>query len=346
MKKLPVLYAVLAAACYGISIPISKLLLVNMPPVLMASMLYFGAGFGMGAVGLLGKERSKRQEAGLAKKDLPFVIAMVILDIAAPILLMIGLSTTNPATASLLNNFEIVATSVIALVVFKEAVGRRTWWAVVLITTASAILSVGDISTLSFTPGAVLVLLACLCWGIENNCTRMLSLKNPKQIVVIKGIGSGLGSLIIAFLTHSFSRSTTYIIFALILGFVAYGLSIYFYILAQRSLGASRTSAFYAVAPFIGVGLSFIIFREAPSPSFGIAVAIMIAGAYLAAFDRHKHQHEHDILVHEHRHNHNDGHHAHAHDPPVAHEHSHNHEHAKLIHEHEHTPDLHHTHNH
>ena len=288
----------------------------------------------------------KRYEVGISRKDLPYIGAMVGLDITAPILLMYGLSATTPATVSLLNNFEIVTTTAIALVVFKEAVGRRMWLAILLITTASLILSVDDLKNFSSSPGSIFVLLACLCWGIENNCTRMLSLRNPRQIVVVKGIGSGFGSLIIAIIMRRVSFDILAIIFALILGFVAYGLSINFYILAQRSLGASRTSALYTVAPFIGVALSFIIFREAPTLSFGIAIAVMLVGSYLAVFEKHAHLHQHERLEHEHRHDHNDGHHTHMHNPPVIGEHSHPHEHLTLTHKHEHTPDLHHAHNH
>lgn len=174
----------------------------------------------------------------------------------------------------------------------------------------------------------------------------MLSLKNPVQIVAIKGMGSGLGSLLIAFFTGGAAADFLHIIAALTLGFVAYGLSIYFYILAQRDLGASRTSAFYAAAPFIGVGISFIIFRETPSLSFWAALAVMIAGAYLAAFEKHKHEHIHLEMQHEHRHNHSDGHHNHTHEPPLIGEHSHEHLHPCLKHTHAHTPDLHHAHTH
>jgi drug/metabolite transporter (DMT)-like permease len=206
---------------------------------------------------------------------------MIALDIAAPIALLFGLSMTTPANASLLNNFEIVATSLIALLVFKEAVGRRMWLALALITLSSLILSFEDMSSLSFSLGSLLVLAACVCWGFENNCTRMLSHKNPLHIVVVKGLGSGIGALVIAFASGEYSFDALYIVLAILLGFFAYGLSIYFYIRAQRDLGAARTSAYYAVAPFIGVGLSLIIFGNPLTATFILALIIMIAGAYL-----------------------------------------------------------------
>ncbi len=271
---------------------------------------------------------------------------MVALDIAAPIFLMLGLTMTTSATASLLNNFEIVVTAVIALAAFKEAIGRRMWLAIVFITVSSIILSVENFGSLTISPGSLFVLLASICWGVENNCTGRLSLKNPLQIVMIKGLGSGSGAFLIAMLSGGGTTNVLFIAIALLLGFVAYGLSIYFYILAQRSLGAARTSAFYAFAPFIGVGLSFIVFREAPTLSFLIALAVMILGACLAALERHEHEHEHREAEHEHRHNHIDGHHDHTHEPPVGGEHSHAHTHTALSHRHGHLPDLHHGHVH
>ncbi len=337
-----VLMAIAAAACYGVSSPLAKILLGKLSPTMIAGLLYFGAGVGMSIVNFFTKEDSK--EAPVTFQELPFVIGMVILDIAAPILLMIGLTKTTPANASLLNNFEIVATSLIALMIFKEAIGKRMWIAIGLITMASILLTF-DISSLSFSLGSVLVLAACICWGFENNCTRMLSLKNPIQIVIIKGLGSGIASLGIAFFLGEWTFEPIYIAATLLLGFFAYGMSIYIYILAQRELGAARTSAFYAIAPFIGVLLSFILFGDPLTMQFGIAALIMIAGTYFATFEGHGHLHKHYAMEHEHRHSHQDGHHNHHHDYEID-EHSHPHHHEEMEHEHPHTPDLHHNHEH
>ena len=345
-NNLPILLAILAAACYGVSSPLSELLLKELSPVFMAALLYLGAGLGMLAVkAVTNMKKQEKKEARITKKEFPFVLGMIVLDIAAPILLMLGLTMTNSATVSLLNNFEIVATSVIALAIFKETIGRRLWIAITLITLSSILLSAYNLGNLSFSIGAVFTLLACVCWGFENNCTRMLSLKDPLQIVIIKGLGSGTGAMLLAAATKTLSANMLYILFALLLGFLAYGLSIYFYILAQRELGAARTSAYYAIAPFIGVGLSFVIFRQGITSSFVLALAVMILGTYFAAFEKHKHVHHHTQIEHEHRHNHTDGHHNHLHDYPVT-EHSHSHTHEALTHEHPHTPDMHHTHPH
>ncbi|NLO08553.1 MAG: DMT family transporter [Clostridiales bacterium] len=279
-----IIYAILAAALYAISSPISKLLLKEVPPTLMASFLYLGAGLGMFAVHIIKKNGStKETEARLTRKELPYTISMVALDIIAPIFLMIGLTMTSAANASLLNNFEIVATSIIALVIFKEAIGKRLWGAIFLITISSIILSIEDVSSFSFSYGSFFVLLVCICWGLENNCTRKLSVKDPLQVVIIKGFCSGIGSLLIAFIIGEKVNNILYIAIALVLGFFAYGLSIFFYIYAQRDLGAAKTSAYYAISPFIGMGLSLIVFREIPSFSFLIALSIMILGMYFAS---------------------------------------------------------------
>ena len=283
-QKKAIFFALLAAVLYAINSPVSKLLLNNVSAKMMAAFLYLGAGLGLFIMGIVQKMTGmKSEEQPLTKKELPYTVAMVVLDIAAPIFLMFGLLHTTAANASLLNNFEIVATSVIALVIFKEAISKRLWLAIGLVTLSSMILSFEDVSSLDFSFGSILVLQACICWGLENNCTRNLSSKNPLEIVVIKGFGSGFGAMAIAFATGESLPSFVYILMALLLGFVAYGLSIYFYIYAQRDLGAAKTSTYYAVAPFVGAGLSLIIFRQLPSVTFIVALVIMAVGTYFAS---------------------------------------------------------------
>ncbi len=281
-KRRAVLFAILAAALYALSSPLSKLLLQDVSPTMMASFLYLGAGIGMLIKRLMQKRMHRESgEMRLTKIDLPYTVGMVALDIAAPVFLMLGLKRSSSANVSLLNNFEIVATSVIALLLFNEKISKRLWGAIGLITLASTLLSVEDAGSFQFSIGSVFVILACICWGLENNCTRMLSQSDPVQIVIIKGFGSGLGSLIVALIVGEQLPSVTRLMLVLILGFVAYGLSVYFYVYAQRSLGAAKTSAYYAIAPFIGALLSLAIFRQIPSALFFIALVIMIVGTWL-----------------------------------------------------------------
>lgn len=281
---LSIVWAILAAALYAVSTPVSKILLQKIPPTMLAALLYLGAGTGALLLGLVRRGLGKgRAEQKLTRKDLPFTVGMIVLDIAAPICLMVGLTTTSPANASLLNNFEIAATSIIALSVFHEKISKRLLLAIGLITLSSVILSFEGASSLRFSVGSLFVLLACVCWGFENNCTRMMSQSDPLEIVVWKGFGSGLGSLVLALAAGERIPALHFIPVALLLGFVAYGLSIFFYIYAQRKLGAAKTSAYYALAPFIGAAMSLLIFRELPGLSFWAALLMMGAGAYLAA---------------------------------------------------------------
>lgn len=280
-----IIYAVMAAVFYAVNMPLSKLLLAKVEPAFMASFLYFGAGIGIGIIYLTGKRNFADKEEKLSRNDFPFTLGMIVLDIAAPILLMLGLISSTSSGASLLNNFEIVVTSLIALIVFKEVVSKKAWIAILLISIASVLLSFEDITGLKFSWGSVLVLAATVCWGLENNFTRKISSKSTFQIVTIKGIFSGLGSFIVAIISKSEFPKLIYIFYALALGFVAYGLSIFFYVRAQKDLGAAKTSAFYAIAPFAGAMFSFVILREAITENFGFALVIMIAGSALIVYD-------------------------------------------------------------
>jgi len=325
-----ILSALLAAAFYAVNVPVSKLLLRDVGPAMMAALLYLGAGLGIGLVSLFRRE-DRSQARPLSRQDLPFVVGMIVLDIAAPILLMMGIRAGSSSSASLLGNFEIAATAVIALFVFHEGVSKRLWAAIGLITLSSALLSFQGADSLRFSPGSLLVLLAAACWGFENNCTRMISSKSTYEIVVLKGVFSGTGSLAIALARGEALPTPPAAAAALLLGFVAYGLSIFLYVRAQSALGAAKTSAYYAAAPFIGAFLSFVFLRERLSALYLAALAVMLAGTALAAADtlirshthphRHTFTHTHDgsthvhTVTHVHAHNHyvTDGRHGHRH---------------------------------
>ena len=286
MAKSGIFLAILAAALYALNSPFSKILLDYMPPSLMAGFLYLGAGVGMLIIALVRRARkASRTEAPLTRADLPYTLAMILLDIAAPIFLLMGLAATTAANASLLNNFEIVATALIALAVFRERISPRLWIGILFVTLSCAFLTVEDLSSLQFSFGSLFVLLACVCWGVENNCTRKLSKKDPLEIVLVKGMCSGAGSVVIGLVLGERITAWWSILAVLVVGFVAYGLSIFFYVRAQRQLGAARTSAYYAVAPFIGTFLSLLIFRELPRYTYFVALALMLVGAFLCASD-------------------------------------------------------------
>ena len=329
-KNIATFFAVLAAVLYAINIPMSKVLLNYVQPTMMAAFLYLGAGIGLFLYGKATKEQGEQ----LTKAELPYTVGMIVLDIAAPILLMLGLEQTNSANASLLNNFEIVATSLIAFLAFREKLSKRLTIAIVLVTAASIALSFEGEGSFQFNAGSLLVLCAACCWGLENNCTRMLSNKSSVQITTIKGIFSGLGSLIVAFIVGENIPGLLWIGAVLLLGFVAYGLSINFYIKAQKDLGAAKTSAYYSIAPFLGVIFGVLLLREQPGLQFYLGLVIMIAATVLMVKDtislQHTHEHSH---IHTHEHSHGDIIHTHEHN----HIHSHTHIHGEDSNNHEHT---------
>jgi len=276
--------AALAAALYAVSTPFAKLLLKSVDPVMMAAFLYLGAGIGT-SLFQLAKTTRDRRCGWFSVGERPYVVAMVLLDVLAPILLMLGLKTASAANVSLLNNFEIVATSIIALAFFGERISRRLWLAIALITLACLMLSVEDVTSFAFSVGSLFVLGACVCWGIENNCTRRLADGDAVRVVIVKGFGSGLCSLVIALAVGERIPAPLPLLLTLLLGVVAYGMSIVCYVRAQRALGAARTSAYYALAPFIGAALSFVVFRQMPGLQYCLALSVMIVGAFLAARD-------------------------------------------------------------
>ena len=330
-KLKAIMFAFLAAVFYAINVPISKVLLQHVGPTTMAALLYLGAGIGIGMMSLFNKKDREKAES-LTKAELPYIVGMIVLDIAAPIFLMLGISYGSSANASLLGNFEIVATTVIALILFKEAVTKRLWVAIGLITLSSILLSFEGTDSFHFSYGSLLVIKATVCWGLENNCTRELSSKSTYQIVMLKGLCSGLGALVISLIKKESFPGFGYIAIALALGFVAYGLSIFMYVRAQNVLGAAKTSAYYAVNPLIGALLAFVFLSESLSWMYVIALIVMVIGSALVVVDTFIRQHDHE---HQHTFTHSHGGSTHTH--TVRHSHVHKHYLTEEKHRHRHS---------
>lgn len=273
--------ALLAAVLYAVNLPFSKLLLGQVGSLTMAGLLYLGAGVGMRLFSLLRRDGAPR----LGREDLAPTLGMILLDIAAPVLLMLGLRGGEAASASLLWNFEIVATALFALILFREKVSRMLWAALGCITLSCGILSFQGAESLRFSAASLLVLGAACCWGLENNCTRRLSSKSAREIVILKGFFSGGGSLCLARLAGESLPPLAVALRAMGLGFVSYGLSIFFYVRAQRELGAARTSAYYSVNPFVWSLLALLLLREGLGPGYFAALPVMLLGVGLATAD-------------------------------------------------------------
>jgi drug/metabolite transporter (DMT)-like permease len=314
-RPYPVLLAVLGAVLFGASAPLSKVLLGEVDPILLAGLLYLGCGIGLLVFKLLLRASGSAGGAPLDRKDLPWLSGAVLAGgVAAPIAMLIGLQNTPAATASLLLNFECVATTVLAAFLFKEYIGRRIWLAVVLITAASAVLSFGG-GQFGISFGVLAIVLACVLWGLDNNLTRNISSKDALSIGIVKGLVAGSFSFLLALFLGASLPSLPLILAAMLLGSMSYGLSIALFILAMRHIGAARTSAWMGTAPFAGVIISFIIFRTAPGITFLIALPLMVFGAVLLFGEEHAHTHihVHGTISHEHMHAHDGHEHGHKH---------------------------------
>ena len=349
MKLLPkgVGLALLSAALFGASTPLAKLLLGELPPVLLASLLYLGSGVGL-AITYLVRRRWASRDAPLRRKDLPWLAGAVVMGgMAAPVLLMYGLRRTPASSAALLLNLEGLLTTLLAWFVFRENFDRRIAFGMALILSGGIVLSMPS-GAVTFPLGSLLVAAACFCWAVDNNLTQRVSAGDPILITAIKGLGAGAVNLGIAWSLGAAGLPALGVVAgAALVGLLGYGVSLVLFVLALRHLGTARTGAYFSLAPFMGAAVAVVFLRESVSTAFWIASALMGAGAWLHLTERHGHEHRHDVLTHTHRHVH-DEHHAHAHpdaiDPSAPHAHEHTHE--PLTHSHPHFPDIHHRHKH
>ena len=341
-------HALLAAALFGASAPISKLLVGEMHPVVLAGYLYIGAFIGLGIYSLAsGAGSREKREEPLGRSDAPWLAGAIITGgVIAPILLMVGLTMVSGLSASLLLNLEAVMTASIAVLAFGEQAGPRLWMALTCMTVGGIILSWDAGGGRFNLLGPLLIVLAMLCWGVDNNLTRAISGRDPISISRIKGICAGVVSLAIAALVGARLPLDIYALLALMTGAVCYGASILLFIKALAGLGASRTGALFGAAPFVGALASLVLLRESAGWLILPAAGLMACGAWLLLSERHRHPHSHESAVHAHSHIHSDEHHMHAHAGDPVEPHSHEHRHEEAEHSHAHWPDTHHRHAH
>lgn len=349
----PVRYSVMAAlfsaALFGMGTPLAKLLLGEIPPLLLAGLLYLGSGIGLSLLFLVRhlttRERMSSNESKLRGSDYFYLSGAIFCGgIAAPVLLIYGLSKTPASTASLLLNMEGLHTTLIASLIFKESVGRRIWLAAFIMLAASLALTyMPDSDGWSLQSGSILVMLASLMWAFDNNITRHLSHRDPFVIARYKGLVAGFTTLLAAFAMGNRMPSIFPFTGAFILGTLSYGASLVLFVHALRNLGASRTSIYFGAAPFIGAIVSVILLNEQITIQLFVAMFLMLSGIALILKEYHEHEHLHEDLCHEHRHIH-DEHHNHEHEDVCPEPHCHEHEHGLLTHSHAHVPDIHHYH--
>ncbi len=334
-----------AAVLFGISAPASKLLLDHVGPQLLAGLLYLGAFL---AVTPFARFGPARHEARLRRSDTPLLTGLVISGgIVAPVLLMLGLERVSGVTGSLLLNLEGPLTLILGVVVVGEYLGRRSWVGSIVVFAACALLTVQGSTGGSDVLGALLIVAACIGWAIDNNLTQRLSVRDPFQIVAVKTGVACLVNITLAVILDDTLDSWAVLAAALVLGALAYGISILLDAYALRRLGAAREAVVFATAPFAGALLAVPLLGDTWGMVEIIAASFMVLGVMVVLTDRHAHVHTHQPLEHDHRHDH-DEHHQHEHEPGVdpSRPHSHPHQHGHLTHAHAHVSDAHHRHTH
>jgi drug/metabolite transporter (DMT)-like permease len=349
-------FGLLAAATFGVSAPLAKLLGARMPPLMLAGLLYAGAAAALGMVGVFRRigggagGGTARREAPLARADLPALVAVTVLGgMVGPLLMLFGLARVSATAGALLLNLEGPLTALVAVAAFGEHLGRRGLLATVLVFTGAALLGLGGgVGQVTLGGGAALAG-ACLAWAIDNNLTQRLALRDPIAVVRAKTLGAGTALLALGLAFGDRLPAPRLAVAALSLGAVSYGASVLLDAYALRLLGAAREAAYFATAPFLGALVGAALFRERLAPADLGAAALMIAGVAVLLRERHAHLHTHAPIEHEHVHVH-DAHHLHAHhgpdDGPAEGPHAHRHRHEAITHDHPHTSDSHHRHRH
>jgi drug/metabolite transporter (DMT)-like permease len=351
MNPVAVFAALASAVLFGVSTPAAKALLGVVDPVILAGLFYCGAGIGITLLRILAgpilNAPAARQQP-LARRDYGWLAGAIALGgVAGPVLLMLGLSRTPAATASLLLTMEGTATALLAWFVFQENFDRRIALGMACLVAGAAMVSWSGTPTIESLAGPLAIIAACIAWGIDNNLTRKVSLADPLQIVQVKGLIAGPVSLLLGLWAGGSLPGPVGILLAALVGFVCYGLSLALFVVALRHLGAARTGAYFSTAPFIGAATAVVASQQPLTIQLVAAGALMALGVWLHVTERHAHLHTHARMVHAHAHTH-DEHHRHPHEPqdPPGEPHTHAHEHEPLTHSHPHVPDMHHDHRH
>ena len=350
MNHSAVFYALASATLFGLSTPAAKHLLALVDPVVLAGLLYCGAGIGVSILRrLVPAVRSPAsKEVSLGRKDLPWLAGAIAAGgIAGPILLMAGLARTEATTASLFLTLEGASTALLAWFVFHENFDRRIAVGMACLVAGAAILAWSGTPTMADAVGPLLIVGACVMWGLDNNLTRKVSLSDPLQIVEIKGLVAGPINLTLGIWAGASLPALSASLIGMGVGFVGYGLSLVLFVTALRHLGTARTSAYFATAPFLGAVAAIDALGEPVTVQLLAAGAFMATGVWLHLTERHEHEHLHEPMSHSHPHVHDIHHrHTHRHSEPPGEPHTHPHEHEPIKHSHPHVPDMHHVHRH
>ncbi len=338
--------AILSTILFGMSPVACKAIVGQMPSPLLAGLLYLGSGLGLAGVVLYQKLPIFNIAGSLSQWQWGYLAAAIISGgVAAPLLLAFGIRYGTAAEVSLLLNFEAVATTILAWLIFHEHIGYRVWIGKALIIGASigVVLTGGDGVRLSV-PGLA-VLSASLLWGIDNNLTRELESLPASLLACIKGLSAGIFNVLLSLLLFREPVTALQVTGTLLIGALSFGASLILFIHALREIGSARTSTWFASGPFIGVLLAVFVLGERPPREYWAAALVMLLGLFFLYGERHGHLHQHEQIVRAHPHVH-DEHHRHKHEEEDKEPHDHKHEHEPLTHAHVHWPDIHHRHKH
>lgn len=332
-----------AAVLFGSSAPFAKLLLPEAPALMLSALLYLGAGV---ALSLWMAARRNRPEASVRREDSLLLAGVIVFGgIVGPVLMLLGLSRMSALSVALMLNLEAPFTILLAVGLFGEYLATREAIAAAVIIGGAALVGLGPGHLRGDWLGVAEIAGACFSWGIDNNLSQRLSLRDPVEIARIKTLGAGACTLAIAMAVGYRFPHGGALAGALVVGALCYGVSLVLDMRALRILGAAREAAYFATAPFIGAMVAVGVFGRMPRAGEWAGGALMAVGVALLTRERHVHLHSHEGLEHDHMHVH-DEHHRHVHPEPVAEPHSHAHRHAPLTHDHPHLPDLHHRHSH
>ncbi len=278
-------FAIASAIFFSFNVPISKILLDFVSPYWLASLLYFGAG--LGTLFYYQFTKKKTTTHGKVSNQTFWYGLMIILDIFAPIFFLIGVKETNGSLVGLLSNAELIFTLMIALLFFREKLSRFSWIASILIVFGLIIANYQGMS-IQYEIGSLWIILGTLFWGLENNVSKKLSFGNPLFVVIFKGIGTGIGTLIIAFILNEVAPTFLYLMFSFVAGFLIYGLSLIFYVNAQRSQGAAKVQLIQSFAPILGGILSWVFFQEILSITTVFGYIMVVIALILLGIDSRK----------------------------------------------------------
>jgi drug/metabolite transporter (DMT)-like permease len=350
MNRIAPLYALASAALFGVSTPAAKVLIGVIDPIVLAGLLYCGAGVGIALMRWLARSVLARhaRAQSVQRRDVPWLAAAIVAGgLAGPVLLMLGLARTDAAAASLLLTLEGAATALMAWFIFHENFDRRVALGMLCLVAGACVLAWSGIPTLTSVIGPAAIVGACIMWGLDNNLTRKVSLADPMQIVELKGLCAGPVSIALGLWAGGSMPAVTDALIAGVVGFFGYGVSLALFVVALRDLGAARTGAYFSTAPFLGAVVAVVALGETITVQLLVAGGLMLLGVWLHLTEWHEHEHVHEPLEHSHSHVHDEHHqHRHAPDDPPGEPHTHAHAHVRIRHSHPHTPDMHHTHRH